>query len=267
MARIRTIKPEAFQHEDLWDLGEETGLPIFQAFVGLFCQADREGRFEWRPRRLKAAILPYWDGDFSRVLDALTTRGFLVRYASGRVEIGCIPTFTDHQVVNARERKSKLPPPPENVQKSDTSTRADACPTRADASPKEGKGREQGREGNEEEPPPTAASETHDHVESLRVPNGWLIHQDWQPSSELVSQIRMRNPGISEDFIRDQLPDFILKYTEAPQREPAWSSKFSKWVPNAWRDHLDPSKADSHEVDPDIQRQLDEIHGVSHGHG
>lgn len=130
--RIRTIKPEAFLDEDLWDLETETGLPIFRAFVGIWTQADREGRFEWRPRALKAAILPYWDGDFSRVLDALTTRRFLVRYAhQGRV-YGAVRTFKQHQIVNNRESDSELPSPEES---DGDSGDFDACGTRE---PREG---------------------------------------------------------------------------------------------------------------------------------
>ncbi len=150
MARIRTIKPEAFLDEDLWDLGEETGLPVFQSFVGLWTQADREGRFEWSPRRLKAAVLPYWEGDFSRVLDALATRGFLVKYASGTRVYGLVRTFTEHQVVNNREQQSKIPAPTpedlENALDSGAVTRRprvdDACPTREVHAQAEGKGRE-----------------------------------------------------------------------------------------------------------------------------
>ena len=155
MARIRTIKPEAFLDEELWDLTEESGLPIFQSFVGLWTQADREGRFEWSPRRLKAAVLPYWEGDFSRVLDALATRGFLVKYASGTRVYGLVRTFTEHQVVNNREQQSKIPAPTaedlENAAKPRGVTRQprvdDACGTREVHAQAEGKGREgKGRE-------------------------------------------------------------------------------------------------------------------------
>ncbi len=110
--RIRTIKPEAFTDEDLWDLEVETGLPIFRAFTGLWCYADREGRFEWRPRPLKAAVLPYWDGDVAAVLDALERGGFIRRYVIDGVTYGYIPGFLKHQAVGAREAKSTLPPPP-----------------------------------------------------------------------------------------------------------------------------------------------------------
>jgi len=121
--RIRSIKPSIHTDEDLWDLEQQTGLPIFRAFTGLWAAADREGRFEWRPRALKAAILPYWEGDFSRVLDALSTRGFVVRYASQGKEIGVVRTFTRHQVVNNREQASVLPPPPESTTDPPTPTR------------------------------------------------------------------------------------------------------------------------------------------------
>lgn len=119
--RIRSVKPELLTDEELWDLGQETGLPVLQAFVGMWMYADREGRFEWRPRALGALILPYWEGDFARVLDALATRGFLVKYACGTREYGYVKNFHKHQTPNNRENPSELPEPPEVT---DTSTRA-----------------------------------------------------------------------------------------------------------------------------------------------
>lgn len=109
-ARIRTVKPEIFLDEELWDLGQETGLPVLQAFEGLWCYADREGRFVWRPRALKPLILPYWDGDMSHVLDALWSRRFLVRYTSSTgQDLGAVRTFKRHQLLNNRETPSELP--------------------------------------------------------------------------------------------------------------------------------------------------------------
>lgn len=149
VVRIRTIKPEFFLHSDLWELELEVQAPVRLAFVGLWCAADRRGRFKWRPRELKLQILPYDNCDFSRVLDALTTRGFLVRYASNGQEYGFIPSFERHQVVNNRERDSELPDPCDPT----TSTRATrvphACPTRHDLDQGEGKGREWNMEGKE----------------------------------------------------------------------------------------------------------------------
>jgi hypothetical protein len=111
MARIRTIKPDLFKHEDLFDLEAETGLPIRFAWAGLFTICDREGRFKWRPRSIKAEVLPFDDIDFSRVLHALATRGFLVVYACSGELYGSIPSFKAHQVINAKERASNIPSP------------------------------------------------------------------------------------------------------------------------------------------------------------
>ena len=61
MARIRTIKPEFFHHHRLYRAELDAKLPLRLAFAGLWCAADREGRFEWEPEQLKAAILPYDD--------------------------------------------------------------------------------------------------------------------------------------------------------------------------------------------------------------
>jgi hypothetical protein len=113
--RIRSIKPEFFKHEGLYDLERETGLPIRIAFAGLWTCCDREGRFEWRPRWLKTEILPYDEVDFSRVLDALATRGFLVKYAIGSEIYGCIPSWKKHQVINNKELPSVLPSPTESI--------------------------------------------------------------------------------------------------------------------------------------------------------
>lgn len=110
--RIRTVKPEFFKHEDLFDLEQRTGFPMRVAFAGLWCLSDREGRFEWRPRVLKLDILPWDDIDFDEVLRALESEKFVVRYAADGKEYGWIPKFLRHQCPNAREEKSKLPEPP-----------------------------------------------------------------------------------------------------------------------------------------------------------
>lgn len=109
MMRIRTVKPELMLHDTLFDLERESGVPCRLGYIGLFMASDREGRFKWEPRRLGAAILPYDNLDFGRVLDALLTRGFVVKYRVKDQWYGCIPTFRDHQQINNREMESSLP--------------------------------------------------------------------------------------------------------------------------------------------------------------
>jgi hypothetical protein len=164
MARIRTVKPELAAHEGMFDLEQETGLPIRFAWCMLFTVADREGRFAWRPRTIKAQTLPHDALDFSRVLDAWLTRGFVEKYRVGDEWFGWIPTFTKHQVINNREAQSDLP----SIDAADEVIRngnkdIDACRTRdlreSDASSTRevhalGEGRKEGkgREGNTSTP-------------------------------------------------------------------------------------------------------------------
>ena len=157
LARIRTIKPDFFRHEALFEAEIHFNLPLRVAFAGLWTAADRDGRFKWKPRQLKLDCLPFDDVDFSRVLDALESRGFVVRYADAEgSEYGCIPSWSTHQIINNRESESVLPDPEECSIKSTTSTREprviDATATPLVHAQGEGKGKE--RKGSDKNSPP-----------------------------------------------------------------------------------------------------------------
>jgi len=144
VARIRTIKPEFFRNAKLYDSEQETGLPLRLVYAGLWTAADRDGRFKWNPRELKLDCLPYDDVDFSRVLHALSTRGYIVHYASESGEYGCIPSWNKHQVINNRETASILPQFIEGTEIVDASPTREARVTEV----LKGKGREgKGKEG------------------------------------------------------------------------------------------------------------------------
>lgn len=153
MARIRTIKPEFFRHADLFDAEQESGLPLRLAFAGLWTACDREGRFEWKPRQLKLDCLPYDNVDFSRVLDALATRGFVLKYEAEGNAFGFVPSFTKHQIINNREKDSLIPPPNQGADFSTESTPAarvaDACPTPHGKVSVEGERERKGKEKKE----------------------------------------------------------------------------------------------------------------------
>ena len=141
MARIRTIKPEFFRHLGLYKAEKEEKLPLRLSFAGLWTSCCREGRFKWIPEMLKLDCLPYDDIDFSRVLDALWTRGYIEKYENTGEIYGFIPSWSEHQHINNRESESNLPDPSE----SNIITRESRVP---DASEGEGKGKERkGKEG------------------------------------------------------------------------------------------------------------------------
>jgi hypothetical protein len=112
MTRMRGVKPDLLRHEGLIDLEAATGLPIRLCFIGLLMCADRDGRFQWKPRTLKAEIMPHDQLDFGAVMEALASADFVRLYSVGGKEYGWIPGFRVHQRVNNKEQRSTLPPHP-----------------------------------------------------------------------------------------------------------------------------------------------------------
>jgi hypothetical protein len=187
MARIRTVKPELFRHEGLFDLEKETGLPIRLSWIGLFTCCDREGRFKWRPRQLKSEILPFDDEiDFSRVLDALFTRGFVVKYRVDNEDYGHIPTWNEHQVINNRESESALPEPVETF----CLEQPDACLTRDERVPHATQGERKGKERNKE-----------GDMFALPdwIPQGlWDEWYAWRAKRKLPISVRLKNQHVEK---------------------------------------------------------------------
>ena len=109
--RTRNLKPNFFKNDILGSLNPLARL----LFSGLWCLADREGRLEDRPLRIKAEILPFDDCDVDSLLSLLHENGFITRYeAEGKKYID-IPRFTYHQHPNMKEAASEIPPPnPDN---------------------------------------------------------------------------------------------------------------------------------------------------------
>lgn len=145
MARIRTIKPEFFTSEDIVSLS-----PLARLFyVSLWCEADREGRFEWKPKTLKMRYLPADDCDVNALGQELIEAGMVVTYQVDGRTFAHIPGFTRHQVINNREQESTIPSP----NTSNSSTRDDASVTRESGRKerKEGKGKEDASRGDSED--------------------------------------------------------------------------------------------------------------------
>ena len=105
--RARSIKPSFFQNEDLSELSADTRL----LFIGLWCIADREGRLEDRPKRIKIQVFPYDSVEVDLLLQDLEDREFILRYKTcGRSYIQVI-NFLKHQSPHYKEAASTILPP------------------------------------------------------------------------------------------------------------------------------------------------------------
>lgn len=132
MARIRTIKPEFFTSEDIVSL-----TPLARLFyVGLWCEADREGRMDWKVGTLKMRYLPGDSCDVQELARELIDAGLIDIYEVDGKTYAEIPSFTKHQVINNRESESTRP-----ARVVDASSRVKA----------EGKEGREGKEGNGKE--------------------------------------------------------------------------------------------------------------------
>jgi hypothetical protein len=111
--KTRLLRPGFFDNPALGKLDPSARL----VFAGLWCYADREGRFKWEPERIRVKILPYDDGcDIDNLLGGLASSGLIVQYSVNGEQYGEVCKFSDHQTPHRREAQSKLPECPGTVQ-------------------------------------------------------------------------------------------------------------------------------------------------------
>lgn len=103
--RARNVKPGFFENEQLAELPYEARL----LFIGLWCLADREGRLEDRPKRIKMKLFPADLLDVEPLLLGLAACGLIVRYEADAIRCIFIPTFLEHQRPHVHEAPSTLP--------------------------------------------------------------------------------------------------------------------------------------------------------------
>lgn len=107
MARSRNIKPGLFSN----DILAECDIYARFLFTGLWTIADRSGRLEDRPKKIKAELLPYDNCDGNDLLQQLADRGFILRYEVDHIKYIQILNFDKHQNPHKNEAESIIPAP------------------------------------------------------------------------------------------------------------------------------------------------------------
>jgi hypothetical protein len=108
--RARNIKPGFFSNEDLAEMPPEGRL----LFIGLWCLADREGKLEDRPKRIKGELFRFDDLPVERLdslLKQLCCLGLIIRYEKNGCNYIKIPKFLNHQRPHHNEKPSTIPEP------------------------------------------------------------------------------------------------------------------------------------------------------------
>jgi hypothetical protein len=155
MARIRTIKPEIWQDEDLAAVSETAMLLA----IGLLNHADDEGYFKAHPALVRAAVFPLREPSVSIqcALTELSDARFIELFeGSDGKSYGFVRTFADHQRVNR--------PSPSKIKGLRAFTEDSVSDHGALTAGKEGKGTGKGKEGEGSAcvhaPPPPDPNET-----------------------------------------------------------------------------------------------------------
>ena len=111
--RIRSVKPEFWTDRicGRWP----ADLKLF--YVGLWNFADDDGRFEWEPQLIRAALYPFHpQTNVDGMLCQLRASGRVASYVVAGQRYGHIPRFREHQHPD-KPRSSQLPEPTaENVE-------------------------------------------------------------------------------------------------------------------------------------------------------
>lgn len=107
MARARNIKPGLYKNEDL----AECSIWARFVFPGLWMLADRDGRMEDRPKRIKAELLPFDDANVDQLLNELARFGFILRYEVEGERYIQVLKFSEHQTPHVREQAGTIPAP------------------------------------------------------------------------------------------------------------------------------------------------------------
>jgi hypothetical protein len=100
MARARNIKPGFFQNDELAELTPITRL----YFIGLWTICDFKGSLEYRPKKIKAQILPYDNVSIEELTINLERSRFIRLYSSQGKSYINITKFTKHQNPHKNEK-------------------------------------------------------------------------------------------------------------------------------------------------------------------
>lgn len=214
MARIRTIKPDAFTSDSLSSLPRG----MRWTFAGLWTYADDEGRARDDARLIKAALYPLDDEvslkDIAADLERLAAVDCICRYEVGGKTFLHMPNW-GHQRIN-RPTASKLPSCGKEHSAAFQQTLPPASPTphtqRSEDSPPEGN-REQGKGTG------SGKGSTRGAKVTCQLPDAWVPKEDHQ---EIAIEYGL-DPEVQVANFRDHFKAKGTRYKD-------WDQAYRNWL-------------------------------------
>lgn len=262
MARSRNIKPGFFSNEHLAEVDFATRL----LFIGMWTEADREGRLEDRPRRLKMALFPADNVDIDAMLYSLHDLEFIDRYSvNGRNYIQVV-NWAKHQNPHLKEAKSTIPEKPvvepcpvktgaSTMQAPDKNSSFPADSLSLDSgflipdslipdSPKQDQHSSHSASdevpvsGAEQKPTPEESSvvepdlESEQPLEPVNPKAPVEMTLDWEPDTKLLKNYALRMTLPVSIFTPEATASFVCHYTASGRMETqdVWVALLVKWI-------------------------------------
>lgn len=234
MARARNIKPSFFANDDLADIDPLGRL----LFIGLWTLADREGRLEDRPRRIKAEVLPYDGCDVDGLLQDLNKYGFILRYEVDGERFIQVLNFTKHQNPHVKESASQIPAPGQHS----ASTGQEQCkqqpdPEQAGLIPDSGfpltDSPSQGERVENDGVPSAPAEPSPPAAQSSRAPRATRLPKDWALPDSWLSWALCEQPSWTPAVaqrVADLFRDYWHAKGGADARKVCWEATWRNWV-------------------------------------
>ena len=75
-------------------------------------------------------------------------------------------------------------------------------------------------------------------------PTPQLIHGQWRPSADCLEILEIHS-GIVREFIEQQIPEFILYWSNRAQPQHSWDNIFLRHVKHQWKQHYERQQSSS----------------------
>lgn len=258
MPRSRNIKYSFFLNDQLAEI-EPIGRLFF---IGLWTIADFRGGIEWRPKKIKAEILPYDECDISEIAINLDKNGFIRFYSNGEKTYLKITNFTLHQNPHKNEKLkgSDIPEYTEDMRQ---------------AIDFEGLTINRDKTGGNHDENGTAPADSCFLIPdscSLSIgetsPNptkkpkrGTRLPDDWKPDEDLIAWVFDKRKDLDINQINNEIEKFRDYWIAQPGQKGVklnWSATWRNWIRNA-RAGNGAHQQDNRSAAKRVSDKLDEI--------
>lgn len=215
MSRARNIKPGFFKNEVLVELPFEYRL----LFIGLWTMADRAGRLEDRPTKVRMELFPADAVDVDAGLQSLHDNGFILRYVIEGKRLIQVLAWGKHQNPHIKEAQSTLPAPDEH------GVSTVQAPTKASASPSDSLIPDSGYLIPLEPAGSVAAARS--------CPNGTRLAADWSLPDDWKKWAASERPDVDATREGQCFADYWHGVAGAKGRKADWEATWRNWIRRA----------------------------------